>query len=144
MAESESVIASIILVFLGIEAVTDYRRKTISLYAGAAMTAAGAIYNAICGKMGPAQMAAGCLTGGAVILAGIISKQKIGTGDGLILLVIGMWLGGFVSFMTLAAGSTSAAVITLILLAAGKVKRGQQIGFVPFLLIGFVEVVLFV
>lgn len=142
--EAESVIMAIVLVFLGIEAVTDYRRKTISLYAGAAMTAAAAAYNAVSGRMSFAEMAAGCLTGGAVILAGIISKQKIGTGDGLILLVVGMWLGGFASFMTLAAGSTSAAVITLILLAAGKVKRGQQMGFVPFLLIGFVEVVLFV
>lgn len=142
--EAENVIAAIVLVFLGIEAVTDYRRKTISLYAGAAMTAAAAAYNAVSGRMSLAEMAAGCLTGGAVILAGIISKQKIGTGDGLILLVVGMWCGGFVSFMTLAAGSTSAAVTTLILLAAGAVKKGQQIGFVPFLLIGFVEVVLFV
>lgn len=140
----ECIITAFVLVFLGIESIADYRKKTILLYPSVIMITAAAVCNIVSGRMNVQEMAAGCLTGAAIILTGIISKQRIGLGDGVILLVIGMWSGGIVSFMTLVLGSTAASVIMLMFLLSGRIKKGQQIPFVPFLLIGFEGVILFV
>lgn len=140
----EQIITALVLLFLGVEAIVDYRKKTVSLYAGIAMIIPAVPVNIISGRISMTEMALGGLTGAAVLAAGMVSCQKIGFGDGLILAVIGVWMGGFISFMTLAAGSTIASIVLMALLAAGRIKKGGQVAFVPFLLAGFTGVVLFV
>ncbi len=142
--DNEQVITAIVLLFLGIEAMVDYKKRTVSLWFCMGALLVALAFNLVSGRMGIAQMSAGCVTGALILLMSFISKQKIGCGDGVVLAVIGMWLGGFVSFMTLVIGSTAAAAVLSVLLITGRVKKGQQTAFVPFLLAGFVGVIAFV
>ena len=109
--DNEQVITAVVLLFLGTEAMVDYKKRTVSLWSCMGALLAALAFNLVSGRMGIVQMSAGCVTGALILLMSFISKQQIGCGDGVVLAVIGMWLGGFVSFMTLVIGSTVAAAV---------------------------------
>lgn len=81
------------------------------------------------------------LISGFLFLAGLMGKgmfhkESMGSGDVLLGLVIGMFLGWKLSIVMLFLSFLSAAVILLLLMAVKKVKTGMQIPFGPFLALG--------
>jgi prepilin signal peptidase PulO-like enzyme (type II secretory pathway) len=75
---------------------------------------------------------------GFVLLLGIavISKGGMGGGDVKLYVVIGLALGPWLTIMSLVLASFFGAVIGLILILAGKVKRREPIPFAPFIGLG--------
>lgn len=65
-----------------------------------------------------------------------LSEEKIGYGDGWVLLMIGLFLGVGRCFLILLAGLVLESCVVLILLAFRKVHRNGEVPFVPFLLFG--------
>lgn len=80
-------------------------------------------------------LAGGCL-GALFLLSGIVSKN-MGTGDGVLIMLLGLLLGIRQLIGILFASLILCAAAALILCAAGKAKRGSRLPFVPFLLSGF-------
>lgn len=70
-----------------------------------------------------------------------ISREKVGYGDGWILLMIGLFLGAGRCFLILLTGLMAESFLILVLLAFGKVHKDKEIPFVPFLLLGMGVVV---
>lgn len=69
-------------------------------------------------------------------MLGFISGEKVGYGDGWMLVMIGLFVGLWECFLILMTALISGSIAVLVLLAAGKVSRNYQLPFAPFLLFG--------
>ncbi len=78
----------------------------------------------------------GLIPGVCLTAIAFLSKEAIGAGDGLILMMIGSILGFWKSVAVLFTALLIAMVIALILLAVKKAGRKTSFPFVPFLLAG--------
>lgn len=74
-------------------------------------------------------------------MLGFISKEKVGYGDGWVLLMIGLFLGARRCFLILLTGLAAESFLVLVLLAFRKIHRDREVPFVPFLLLGMGVVV---
>lgn len=82
------------------------------------------------------------LPGALLWLAGRRFPQVIGEGDGLLMLVAGVHLGGAAATALLLAGLLCAGVFGLLVSAMRHMTPKSRIPFAPFLLLGFVLVVI--
>jgi len=85
----------------------------------------------------------GILLGLFLLFVSKLTKQKIGYGDSLLYLTLGVWLGGYalLSIGVLSCGLGS--IIGIILLIGKKKKWKESMAFCPFIIIAaVVEVVL--
>lgn len=85
----------------------------------------------------------GAMIGVVLLFFGYFSKEAIGFADGLLILVCGTAFGlyetmGICFFSMVYAGSCSA-----VLLIAGKVGKKSRIPFMPFVLLGYVTMRIF-
>ncbi len=80
--------------------------------------------------------------GVAVIMISIATAGKIGLGDGLILCLTGLGLGFWANLELFAIALMIAAIVSIILLIARLADRKKSIPFVPFLLIGYIILML--
>ena len=65
-----------------------------------------------------------------------ITGEKVGYGDGWVLIMIGLFMGLWKCFLILMIGLISSSLVVLILLALKRVSRNYQFPFAPFLLFG--------
>lgn len=79
------------------------------------------------------------LPGGILLLVSLLTKESIGYGDGVAVMVLGLWTGAWFT-----AGVLCVAVILAGLFGIGYLVMGKRdaIPFIPFLLVGL-EVMLF-
>ena len=77
------------------------------------------------------------LPGGLLLLCGRITRQAIGYGDGLLLLICGIYLGGKTAGILFMTGLFFLFPMSLCLLISGKAGRKTQIPFAPFLLASY-------
>jgi leader peptidase (prepilin peptidase)/N-methyltransferase len=80
---------------------------------------------------------------GAALLPGVIfwaisyvTREKVGYGDGWVLLMIGLFIGAAKCIAVLVAALLAETVCLILLLAMRKIHRDDEVPFVPFLLIG--------
>lgn len=79
--------------------------------------------------------------GGMFWFLSFLSEEKVGYGDGWVLLMIGLFLGVGRCFLILLTGLTAETFVMLVLLVFRKVHRNKKVPFVPFLLLGMGVVV---
>ena len=72
-----------------------------------------------------------------------ITREKVGYGDGWVLLMIGLYVGLPECVLILMAGLIMESVFMLVLLALGKIHKDREVAFVPFLLLGLGAVLCF-
>lgn len=132
----------LLLIFIGVEAAVDYRKKSISAVCSIIMLVGMAACVMIYGYTDWKNLLCGMLPGAAVVILSIISGQAVGSGDGMILMVIGAVRGAYEAVMVLMFAGLAASVIMLVLLMARKVKKKSTIAFIPYLLAGYVGVML--
>ncbi|MBR5658161.1 MAG: prepilin peptidase [Lachnospiraceae bacterium] len=80
---------------------------------------------------------AGVSIGIILIGAAFVSRQKVGYGDGLVFVVCGLYLGFWENFSLLFLSLLLCALGGLFLMAIGKVRKGQALPFIPFVLGAF-------
>lgn len=71
-----------------------------------------------------------------------ITHGKAGIGDGILLVVTGVYLGGMGNLKLFFTGLVLAAFWSLWLLVSGKKKRKDRIAFVPFLLLSYLMMII--
>lgn len=128
------------LLFLAMLSLEDIKERQIS----AKKVTLSGIIAVICrifsghGKIDP-EMAV-CLIPGLILLVlAMATKEKIGIGDGMTVMVLGLWLGGFQTILVLCIALTLAGFFAAACLIR---KKKEPIPFVPFLLLGM-EVLIF-
>ncbi|MCH5259932.1 MAG: prepilin peptidase [Lachnospiraceae bacterium] len=72
-----------------------------------------------------------------------ITREKVGYGDGWMLVMIGLFTGLWKCFLILLVGLVSESLVVLVLLTIRRVSKDCQIPFAPFLLFGMGVVVCF-
>lgn len=126
------------VVFLGICAISDGLRREIPL-AAVWLGIAAAVVLRICGLAGDGSLRSALLSvlpGLLFWMLGFVSREKVGYGDGWMLVMIGLYTGLWKCFLILTAGLVSSSVAALLLLACKRITREYQLPFAPFLLIG--------
>lgn len=78
--------------------------------------------------------------GGLLLLLAILSKESIGYGDGIAVLVLGLWTGGWFTLTVVCAGIMLSGIWGMICILR---KKTDPIPFIPFLLLGMEVVLLY-
>lgn len=129
----------VVLVFLSICTVFDIRKKEIPLFLAGMGTMAAVgftIWRIGNGTIFAAQIILSLLPGLFFLLAGWCTKEKVGYGDGILLLITGLMVGFNQCFTGLCIGLFLSAFFGVLLLFLHKVQKNSKIPFVPFLTMG--------
>lgn len=81
------------------------------------------------------------LPGAIFWMLSLVTGEKVGYGDGWMLIMIGLFTGLWRCFLILLVGLASESLVVLALLAFRRISGDRQIPFAPFLLFGMGVVV---
>ncbi|SFL18532.1 leader peptidase (prepilin peptidase) / N-methyltransferase [Lachnospiraceae bacterium KH1T2] len=135
IAENKEMLGRLImLLMLLICAATDIKNKriygrvlVIFLIAGLA-----AAWNS---TITPLSSLLGAGIGCVMVLISAVTHEKIGFGDGLVLIVTGAVLGVFENLILLTAGSFLAAIVSMFVIFLKVGDRESELPFIPFLVV---------
>ena len=133
MVEMESAI-----MFLVIGTITDLKERKVSVWISGCFGIAGGLWGIIGRSHTPKELFFGGVLGLSFMGISALSKGKIGMGDGLVIMVLGILLGGFETFHIVLWGFLMSAVFSLVAIIALHKKGEEQFPFIPFLLMGTV------
>lgn len=84
----------------------------------------------------------GVIVGLIFLVISKITGQALGYGDGIIILILGIYLGFWDLSVVLMVAFFAASVMAMVLIVVKRGKRKRTMPFVPFLCIGYVVFVL--
>lgn len=129
----EILIGIIIAVLLIGNSIVDLKRREISLKLslGAAMLGTTIIWAANLRSI--SFIGLGLIPGLFMVLAAIFSKGKVGMGDAIVIMALGLLWGLQATFEALLLALVITGLISIIMLAAKKWQTGTRLPFIPFL-----------
>lgn len=127
----------IVLGLLGICSLEDVRHKHLTIVYILMFGIGGVILHLFAPVCSIYSILCGMLLGIAMILVSLITRGNVGIGDGMLLLVTGVYLGGYGNLQLLMTGLLLSALWALGLLAFKKKKGKDEIAFAPFLLLAY-------
>ena len=122
----------IVVILLSINAVRDIWRREIFLWVTAAGIIAGIVWSLAVRKAPLPALPAALFPGGLMLLISWTTEGKIGYGDGLTAMMLGVWTGLFHTLLVLSGALFAAGMVSMLLTAARS--RIRSIPFVPFVL----------
>lgn len=125
-----------LLGMLGVCSYEDIKKKSIKVITPVLFGILGVVLHLIFGKVGAIDMLLGMTVGGALYIISILSRERIGKGDALLIGISGIYLGFWNNIALLWSASILAGMSGLILIIAGK--RHAQIPFVPYVLAAYI------
>ncbi len=128
----------IILIYLGILAGMDVKKRQISLVLTGVLFLSGIGWQILVEQTSWPEWLLSLLPGAGFLLLGYVSREQVGYGDGLLLLTVGIWLGFGQTFGIVTLGLVFCSVLCGVLLMKKKMQRQDSVPLVPFLLLGFV------
>ncbi|MBQ7919615.1 MAG: prepilin peptidase [Lachnospiraceae bacterium] len=126
----------LLIVYLVILSIRDIRRKEFSVGAILGGLGVGLVRGAIKGEWVPVLL--GIIPGMLLILMGFLTREKVGYGDGVLLIIVGLimgWPGSLVVYILAQFGVLFYAILLLVI---KHVSRDVQIPFAPFLTVALV------
>ena len=138
--ERRQVIQSILLLYLGAASAADLKKKTISIPWAVCGICTGVILKCIegAGISGAAVAVVGVVPGLFLLAVAWITREKVGYGDGLVIMVCGAFLGLSGGMSCLMTALFFSAMASLYLLIIKKCGRKKELPFVPFILCGYI------
>lgn len=134
-----NIIEGMAIIYMSVCAIFDIRHREIPLLwilFGIAAAAGVDMWRITEGVFTITAVGFSLLPGAFLLLTGFCTREKVGYGDGLLLLAVGLFFGVYRCFLALCVGLVFAAGAALFLLVFRKAERSSRIPFVPFLLIG--------
>ena len=123
---------------LGICATEDLRKKQIHLNLVLAFGILGIVFHMLGQEHTIENILFGMGVGGVLLLLSILTGGKIGIGDGVLLVVTGIYLGLEQNLMLFAGSLFICALYALLVLVLRKKKRNDTVAYVPFVLVSYV------
>lgn len=127
----------VLICFLGVNSWTDIRYRKVSLCSVGAYLLVGIFYQCLYRKEAAA-MLLGLIPGILLVAVSKATREALGMGDALLMLVLGMYLGLWAAVEVLFAAMFLAAIWAGALLFVKKKGRDYEFPFVPFLLLAYV------
>ena len=128
------------LLFLGIAslmAYADWKEQKISLVMLLSDGAAGILVQLAFREQTAAEVICGAGIGGLVLMLALVSREAVGAGDGMILIVAGIILGFWGVLELLMTALLLTGIAALFLLVVKRKGRAYRLPFVPFLLAAY-------
>ena len=97
----------------------------------------GICFDIVYTKYALASILGGVGVGVAMYIFSIISKEKIGKGDALLVMVTGLYLGFMNTVVLVWLSSVLAALVGLVLIRKYDNKADKEMPFVPFILLAY-------
>lgn len=128
----------ILLVFLTLNVLNDIRSRRIWLRTAWVFGVAGVIYVIYKGEVSLMAAAGALLPGAAFLIIGKITKEAVGYGDGIVILVMGIYLGLWATVSSIMLALLLSALWAIVLTVFCKKKKEDSFAFLPFLLLGYI------
>ena len=132
----------ILLGMLALYGVEDLRKKTISARYLPLFAIAGMGLHLFLQNLSVVSILLGMAVGLAMMGLSVLTRGSIGMGDGMLLVVSGVFLGGAANVELVFTGLFYAAVFSLGILVFGKRKKKREIPFITCLFLGYMTMVL--
>ncbi|MBQ6806943.1 MAG: prepilin peptidase [Lachnospiraceae bacterium] len=139
MPIERNIIIGIAFIIVCICAIYDVKKKEIpfvGIILGGFMGVAINLWQIAGGYLSFVEIGLAVLPGCFFLLVGFVTGQKVGYGDGLLLVVIGLFTGFNRCALILCISLVLLSVSALVLLCIRKVGKNSKIPFVPFLAVG--------
>ena len=134
LSEAKGMVVNMILgIYLAICTIFDIWKKKVYLIPALITGVIGIAAQVIKQPFTWSVWAGGILLGCCLLIVAKVSGEAIGYGDGVAVIVIGIWLGLYQTMEVLLLALTMAAIFSAILLLFFKVGRKFTIPFIPFL-----------
>lgn len=128
---------------LGIGSIMDIRKRTVSLILVWSCMAAGSVWQIVFQQTELWELVLSLFPGIVLISLAWLTEEKIGYGDGWIVMTAGIWTGIWDVFLILTGGMMLCGLYSGILLSLRKIRRNDTLPFLPFLFVGCVGRILF-
>lgn len=126
-----------LIIILGVICVVDIKRKKIPVYMLIILAAAGIISNFTVGEFDIEKRIIAMLPGMILLIVSMITKQQIGYGDGMIILIMGLYIDIDDILSIVLSSFLLSSIAAIILMMVFKKKKNFEMAFSPFLLIGY-------
>lgn len=127
-----------LLLGLAFASFEDIHTGRISLLTLIILMPAGLVLQLIDGKYELYELLLGSCLGGILLIISLLSKGSLGIGDSLIFVVSGVFLGLCNNLILLLISLGISAVASIILMITLKLKGKSRIPFLPFILSGYI------
>lgn len=138
----EWIIKVAITCILGVLAVVDFKKKQVSNVFLLIVSGIVIINYVIFRPITMVSLVGGILIGTVLLGISYITRQKIGMGDGLLIMILGAYLGFEGIGVVLLYALTLSAIWSGLLMIIKKVNRNYTIAFIPFIFVGYVGVLI--
>ena len=126
-----------LILFYGLTSFDDLKTKQVRVFEIVSFAIFGIVLNIVAPLNSMQSIIAAVFVGIVLYIFSILSKEKIGKGDALIVMVSGLYLGFTNVMILLWISSLLALIFGLITIKKLKVDSNYEIPFVPFLMSGF-------
>ena len=128
---------TMLLAVLAVSAYRDWREKQIYLYLPIGALILGLIWHLVCRERALEDMLLGAVVGLAMMIIGKVTGEAIGIGDGMMLVVSGIFLGFWGNMCLLMTALLLVGCVALFLIVIGKKGKDYRLPFLPFLLVAY-------
>ena len=143
MTDLLSVISeTVLLMFLFAAALIDLRTGRLSLWFLVSGVAAGLLLLFLPARFSIKGFLFAMIPGTALFLIALITKQAVGYGDCALLLITGIFLGLELTMLLFLISLLFAGGFSILLLVLQKKGRKGELAFAPFLLAGYVSILI--
>ncbi|WP_448754978.1 prepilin peptidase [Agathobacter sp.] len=125
-----------LIILLGIISIIDFSTKKIPVVVLIVMGIVGTA-SSIYAQQSIMSVAVALIPGIVLMAAAFLTREQIGYGDAAVVTLMGLFVTVDIVCSTMVMGLTIAGIISVILIASGRVGRKMQIAFTPFLLLGY-------
>ena len=126
-----------LLAVLAVSAYRDWREKQIYLYLPIGALILGLIWHLVCRERALEDMLLGAVVGLVMMIIGKVTGEAIGIGDGMMLVVSGIFLGFWGNMCLLMTALLLVGCVALFLIVIGKKGKDYRLPFLPFLLVAY-------
>ncbi|MBR3241363.1 MAG: prepilin peptidase [Parasporobacterium sp.] len=134
---SQIILKILLLIFLFLAAFSDVRCGEISLLLVGAEFITGVFFRLVLEKSNIFELLCGCIPGCVFLLFSWLTKQAVGYGDSAMLVSTGVFLGLTRTLLLLGLSFLAAGLFAAVKLIFYKMKRKEELPFLPFLLTGY-------
>ena len=133
-----SIREGILLVFLGLNTISDIRTKKILIWSAWVFGAIGLLYGFISKELMISQVLITLLPGIIFLIISKVTKESLGYGDGIVVLVMGVFINMQKLVSSLMLALLFAALWSIILMIFWGKKKQADFPFLPFVLLGYI------
>ncbi|MEE1303971.1 MAG: prepilin peptidase [Agathobacter sp.] len=119
-------------------AIVDYRRKTVPVWLLLSLFFMGFVLKILEGNLLRIELIYSTSLGISMVLVSNLTKEMIGYGDSLLLLVSGLFLNINELAVEFLIATTLCGIVSLILLLVFKKGRKYEISFIPFVFVAYI------